>query len=49
MMGKGKLSIGITAELNKIKIQIIDSGRGIAKSKFKKGLGTRTIAFKKNY
>ena len=36
MMGKGKLSIGITAELKKIKIQIIDSGRGIAKSKFKK-------------
>ena len=35
-MGKGKLSIGITAELNKLKFQITDSGRGIAKSKFKK-------------
>ena len=36
MMGKGILSIGITVELNKIKIQIKDSGKGIAKSKFKK-------------
>ena len=36
MMGKGKLSIGIKDELNKIKIQITDSGKGIAKSKFKK-------------
>jgi len=36
MMGKGILSIGITVELNKIKIQITDSGKGIAKSKFKK-------------
>jgi len=35
-MGKGILSIGITVELNKIKIQIKDSGKGIAKSKFKK-------------
>ena len=38
MMGKGILSIGITVELNKIKIQIKDSGKGIAKSKFKKYL-----------
>ena len=36
MLGKGELAVAITADAKKIKIDIIDTGKGMAKSQFKK-------------
>ena len=36
MLGKGELAVAITADAKKIKIDITDTGKGMAKSQFKK-------------
>tara|TARA_B110000971_G_scaffold89382_1_gene91913 strand:+ start:2321 stop:3481 length:1161 start_codon:yes stop_codon:yes gene_type:complete len=36
MLGKGELTVAITADAKKIKIDITDTGKGMAKSQFKK-------------
>jgi len=36
MLGKGQLTVAITADAKKIKIDITDTGKGMAKSQFKK-------------
>ena len=36
MLGKGELAVAITADVKNIKIDITDTGKGMAKSQFKK-------------
>jgi len=36
MLGKGQLTVAITADAKNIKIDITDTGKGMAKSQFKK-------------